>query len=43
MYDTWVSQRELAYARYTWVAMHIVGHDMRVAMNIVAYATQNLE
>ena len=49
-----VSQRELAYARYTWVAlhivaydtrvvMHIVAYDMRVAMHIVMYAYQNSE
>ena len=43
MYDTWVSQRELAYARYTQVAMHIVTYDTRVAMHIVVYASKNLE
>ena len=43
MYETWVSQRELAYVKYTQVAMHIVAYDMRVAMHIVACVTQNSE
>ena len=43
MYDTWVAQRELMYARYMRVAMHIVAYDMRVEMHIVMCATQNSE
>ena len=39
----WVAQRELMYARYTRVAMHIVAYDMQVAMHIVACATKNSE
>ena len=43
MYYTHVAQRELVYAIYNQVAMHILAYDTRVAMHIVMYATQNSE
>ena len=43
VYDTLLAQRKLVYARYTWVAMHIVVSDMRVSMHIAVCATKKLE